>query len=52
MPLYLFFQVVVAAIVVFFTNQLDCNDVFYGGDGLAPFVSVVEVFDVWAVEEV
>jgi hypothetical protein len=51
-PLYLFCQVVVVALVVCFTNQLDCNDVFYGRKDLAPLCSVVEVLDVWSVEEV
>ena len=46
------FQVVVVALVVCFTNQLDCNDLFYGRKDLAPFFSVVEVLDVWSVEEV
>ena len=51
-PVYLFCQVVVVSLVVCFTNQLDCNDVFYGRNDLAPFCSVVQVLDARSVEEV
>ena len=51
-PLYLFGQVVVVALVGCFANQFDCYDVFYGRNDLAPFCSVVEVFAVRSVEEV